>query len=203
MPSRSSSPARSTTASLTLQETEPPPPLSIVAWQSAPATETARVSLLLNLNPPRHSKTAASTSFPTSAFAVRRLISSAAPHLLTPHDWCRLPKSWTSVCGPPARTSKLASSTRCGASFTWGAASSNAATAENRTASPGFSREGGSRAGSKSTASVRPSKCQPPGVSLVYTPVWPAATPTAPLGTNCRGVGSRGTFAKRSSKPPR
>src|SRR5262249_5938986 len=71
-----------------------------------------------------------------------------------------------------------------------------------RTRSPARSSAGCSRPASKSTASVRPSRRQPPGDSRGYTPEYGPAIATVPPGTRVRGSDRRGTTS-RSSRPSR
>ena len=67
-----------------------------------------------------------------------------------------------------------------------------------RTRVPGASSAGGSVAGSQRTASVRPSRRQPPGEPVGYTPHQVSARATDPAGTRGRGVASRG----HGERPP-
>ena len=60
-------------------------------------------------------------------------------------------------------------------------------------------RDGGSALTSHNAASVRPSKCHPPGDADGYTAVYEPAIATDPAGTAVRGVARRGRTSRRSS----
>mmetsp|Transcript_45054 Transcript_45054/g.82879 ORF Transcript_45054/g.82879 Transcript_45054/m.82879 type:complete len:222 (+) Transcript_45054:193-858(+) len=175
------------------------------ASQSAPVKAIAQVSRQRNFSPPIiTSRPAAPASFPSKALPILSASLSAAPEYDTPYRAYPLrPKSCTVVSGPGDRICIHGVSGGGNTCFTTSLVSTvSSSEATNLTKSPALSKEGGSLEGSNRFAGVRPSMYQPPGVSIVYTPVWPPAMPTVPFGTFWRGVCRRGTLAKTAGKPP-
>ena len=127
-------------------------PSSPCAPRSAPVIAIAHASTARSSVPPSvTSSAAAATGAPARRFATASDHPSAAPERGTPR--CARPgrpPSWTRSRAPGSTTSSTLDAAQAGT---------------RRTRSPAASRAGRSPAGSHRRASVRPIRCQPPGVS--------------------------------------